>query len=312
MKLSICTDVYASLSFTEMLDKVKSLGIDGVEMTAGGWGSCAHVNTPELLASEEKRNEFLGELSSRGMEIAALNCSCNQLWPAGEGPQWSESMYACAELAGKLGVKKLVCMSGLPPANEHDTTPNWITSHADQPYFLKDAVQYQWKVAVKWWKAFAAHCEACGIERIAIEEFPHMLVYNPETLLKLREEVGPMIGINMDPSHLFVVGADPIASVRALKGAIYHVHGKDARIERGIADVNGICDWKEVFDPSVRAWNYVAVGCGHDLLWWKEFFSVVRMMGYNDFVSLEMEDQTMSVEAGVLTSVDALQQALSK
>ena len=99
MKLSICTDVYANLSYTEMLDKVKSLGINAVEMTAGGWGSCAHVNTPELLASAEKRAAFMGELEKRGMEIAALNCSCNQLWKAGEGPQWSESMYKCVELA---------------------------------------------------------------------------------------------------------------------------------------------------------------------------------------------------------------------
>lgn len=312
MKLSICTDVYANLSYTEMLDKVKSLGIDAVEMTAGGWGSCAHVNTPELLASEEKRAEFMQELEKRGMEIAALNCSCNQLWKAGEGPQWSESMYACAELAGKLGIKKIVCMSGLPAASETDTVPNWITSHADQPYFLKDCVEYQWKVTIEWWKKFAAHCEACGIERIAIEEFPQMIVYNPETLLKLREAVGPIIGINLDPSHLVVVGADPIASARALKGCIYHCHGKDIRIERGVADINGICDWKEVFVPAERSWNYVAVGCGNDLKWWKEFFSIVRLMGYNEYVSLEMEDQTMSVEAGVQTSVDALNMTLSK
>lgn len=32
MKLSICTDVFAELSYTEMLDKVKSLGIYAVEM----------------------------------------------------------------------------------------------------------------------------------------------------------------------------------------------------------------------------------------------------------------------------------------
>ena len=312
MKLSICTDVYANLSYTEMLDKVKSLGIEAVEMTAGGWGSCAHVNTPELLESGEKRKEFLDELASRDLEIAALNCSCNQLWPAGEGPQWSESMYRCAELAGKLGVKKLVCMSGLPPANEHDTTPNWITSHADQPYFLKDAVEYEWRVAIEWWKKFAAYCESQGIEQIAIEEFPHMLVYNVETLLKLREAVGPIIGINLDPSHLMIIGAEPIASARALKGCIYHVHGKDARIEKMESDINGICDWKEVFVPAERSWNYVAVGCGKDLQWWKEFFSVVRMMGYNGYVSLEMEDQTMSVEAGVQTSVNALQQTLSR
>ena len=37
MKLALCTDVLAELPFTAMLDKVKSYGIDGVEMTAGGW-----------------------------------------------------------------------------------------------------------------------------------------------------------------------------------------------------------------------------------------------------------------------------------
>ena len=312
MKLSICTDVYANLSYTEMLDKVKSLGINAVEMTAGGWGSCAHVNTPELLASEEKRAEFMQELEKRGMEIAALNCSCNQLWKAGEGPQWSESMYACVELAGRRGVKKIVCMSGCPAASENDTTPNWIVSHADQPFYLEACAEYEWKVTIEWWKKFAAHCEANGIECVAIEEFPAMIVYNPETLLKLREAVGPIIGINLDPSHLFVRGAEPIASARALKGCIYHVHGKDARIEKMVADINGLNDWKEVRYKEDRAWNYVAVGAGHDLQWWKEFFSVVRMMGYNGYVSLEMEDQTMSVEAGVQSSVDALNMTLSK
>ncbi|MBS3995035.1 MAG: sugar phosphate isomerase/epimerase, partial [Alkaliphilus sp.] len=107
------------------------------------------------------------------------------------------------------------------------------------------------------------------------------------------------------------MGADPIQSARALGSAIHHVHGKDARIERGIADVNGLVETKEIDDCSNRAWNYVAVGCGKDLQWWKEFFSVVKMMGYDDHVSLEMEDLTMSVEAGIKTSVDALKQTMS-
>jgi sugar phosphate isomerase/epimerase len=56
----------------------------------------------------------------------------------------------------------------------------------------------------------------------------------------------------------------------------------------------------------------VAVGAGHDLQWWNEFFSVVRMMGYDDWVSLEMEDFTMSTEAGIRNSVDALQATISR
>ena len=37
MKLSICTDVMGDLSFTDMLDKCVKLGVEGIEMTGGGW-----------------------------------------------------------------------------------------------------------------------------------------------------------------------------------------------------------------------------------------------------------------------------------
>lgn len=104
MKLAICTDVFADLSYTDMLDKVKSLGIDAVEMTAGGWGARKHCNTAELLADEGKRKEFMGELEKRGMRISALNTSCNPLWPS-----------------------------------KTDTTQNWITSTVSWPDFMAPA-----------------------------------------------------------------------------------------------------------------------------------------------------------------------------
>ena len=311
MKLAICTDVYANLSFTEMLDKVKSLGIDAVEMTAGGWGARKHVNTQELLADESKIATLKEELEKRGMRISALNTSCNPLWPSETGEEYAKSMYECATLAGKLGVKKLVAMAGLPAGSAEDKTPNWITSTVSWPDFMKPAYEYQWEVTIKFWKEFVAHCKSCGVEQIAIEEFPGTMVWSASTLIKLREAVDPMIGINLDPSHMIALGADPIAAARALKGCIFHVHGKDVRIERGIADVDGILEPRPVEESAERTWNYVAVGCGKDLQWWKEFFSVLSMMGYDGDVSLEMEDLTMSVEAGVLTSIDALKQTIS-
>ena len=311
MKLSICTDVFAELSYTEMLDKVKSLGIDAVEMTAGGWGARTHCPTKELLEDDNKLAAYKAELEKRGMEIAALNTSCNQLWPCELGREYYDSMYDCVVLASKLGVKKIVCMSGLPAGSEHDTTPNWITSSVTMTAYMQPTVEYQWKTTIAWWKEFTVHCKKYGIEQVAIEEFPCQMVYNPETLWTLRNAVDPIIGINLDPSHLIALGADPIASARALKGAIYHLHGKDARIERGLAEINGLPEWKAVTEVADRTWNYVAVGCGKDLQWWKEFFSVCRMMGYDGYVSLEMEDLTMSTEAGVLTSIDALKQTIS-
>lgn len=280
MKLAICTDVFADLSYTDMLDKVKSLGIDAVEMTAGGWGARKHCNTAELLADENKRREFMAELDKRGMRISALNTSCNPLWPSKTGEKCKKSMYDCATLAGLLGVKKIVAMAGLPAGNETDTTPNWITSTVSWPDFMAPAYEYQWKVTVEFWNEFIAHCKKCGI--------------------------------NLDPSHMMVLGADPIAAARALKGCIFHVHGKDARIERGLADTDGLLEPRPVTESADRVWNYVAVGCGKDLQWWKEFFSVCHMMGYNGDVSLEMEDLTMTVDAGVHTSIDALRQTISR
>ena len=143
MKLAICTDVFADLSYTDMLDKVKSLGIDAVEMTAGGWGARKHCNTAELLADEGKRKEFMGELEKRGMRISALNTSCNPLWPS-----------------------------------ETDTTPNWITSTVSWPDFMAPAYEYQWKVTIEFWNEFIAHCKKCGIEHTAIEEFPATMVWS--------------------------------------------------------------------------------------------------------------------------------------
>lgn len=117
---------------------------------------------------------------------------------------------------------------------------------------------------------------------------------------------------DMDPSHLIVMGADPIAGLRNLEGAVYHIHGKDARVERGLCDVNGLLETRAVTESSQRSWNYVAVGCGKDLQWWREFFSVARMTGYDGYVSLEMEDLTMSVMAGLETSIEALGQSISR
>ncbi|EHS96728.1 sugar phosphate isomerase/epimerase [Klebsiella oxytoca] len=313
MKLALCTDVLAGLAFPEMLDRVKQYGIAGVEMTAGGWSPCPHVKTEELLASSAALAAFRGELEKRGMEIVALNCSGNPLAPGALGEKHTASSYRTVELAAKLGVKKIVMMSGLPGGGPDDKIPNWITSTVSWPDYMPGVIDYQWnEVAIPWWQVFTRHAAEHGIEQIALEEFPSQLVYNPSTLLRLREAVGDIIGMNLDPSHLIAMGADPIAAARKLEGVIYHVHGKDARIERGLADVDGLLEYQPVTQTKTRTWNYVAVGCGQDLKWWKEFFSVLRMTGYNGYVSLEMEDLTMSVEAGLRTSIDALNATLSQ
>ena len=210
--------------------------------------------------------------------------------------------------------------TGLPAGAPGDKTPNWFVSTVSWPDFdgfsyMKEGVKYQWETAAAWWKETCRIAKENGVKRIAIEEFPGALVHNVRTFNKLCEVVGEdsdVLGLNLDPSHLMIQGAEPIAAARALGDKIFYVHGKDARPERYNVDVDGLLENLPVECSKDRTWNYVAVGCGRDLQWWKEFFSVCRMMGYNGYVSLEMEDLTMSVEAGLETSIDALKATISK
>ncbi len=321
MKLSICTDVFGNMPFAQMLDRVRDYGLDGIELTAGGWGGCPFIpSAAKLIQDRGAREAFQAEIAGRGLEISALNCSGNPLIDTPMGREHSRTMHDTVTLAGMLGVKTVVTMSGLPAGAPGDTTPNWFVSTVSWPEYqgfnyMAEGVKYQWEVAAGWWKEFCAHARACGVERIAIEEFPGALVHNVRTMKKLMEVVGEdseVLGMNLDPSHLMIQGADPIAAVRALGSKVFYCHGKDARIERGNSDVDGLLENLPVEDSARRTWNYVAVGCGHDLQWWKEFFSVLRMTGYNGWVSLEMEDLTMSVEAGLETSIAALKATISR
>ena len=77
-----------------------------------------------------------------------------------------------------------------------------------------------------------------------------------------------------------------------------------------MVEPNGVLDTKTIDDFARRSWNFVAVGSGHSEQWWSEFLSVVRMAGYDDVVSLEMEDLTMSMIDGHLYSLDVLKRAM--
>lgn len=306
MRLAIKTCTL-DMPFTEMLDFCVEQDVHAVEIGTGNWSAAPHIDLDAVLESETERNRWMDELRKREIALATLNCSGNPL-------AYEKEMVVTEKtfrLAEKLGVKKIVMMSGLPAGCPGDKTPAWVTT--SWPPETQDILDYQWnEVAIPTWKRLIKLAEDCGIEQIALENHGMQLVYNPETLLRLRKEVGPMVGMNLDPSHLFWMGGDPIAAAEVLgkAGALYHIHGKDSRPEKGRVEPNGLLDTKTIDQYANRSWNYVAVGYGHDTNWWKKFFATAKAVGYNGDVSLEMEDMSLSMLEGHLVSLRTLKEAL--
>lgn len=310
MKMSLVTDILGYLPFEKMLDTVSGLGFEAVELGCGNWSKAPHLRLDDLLASEAARKDFLDALNRRGLSIAALNCSGNQLHPGPSGAEHRAVVEKTFRLAEKLGVSTVVMMSGCPGGTATDELPNWIT-HVILPEQEK-ALDYQWnEVLIPYFQKAGTLAKECGI-RIAIENLGATMIHNPANMLRLRQHVDPVVGMNFDPSHHMWMGGDPIAAVRLLGDAIHYMHAKDVRLERTLAEANGLIDVYRMDEISKRSWNYVALGHGHDVQWWKEFFAVARFIGYEGPVSLEMEDMGMEPLVGVKKSLATLKLALPR
>ena len=262
MKLGLYTECFGNRSFEEMLSLSQSMGIKYLEIGTGNWSKPAHMDLNLLLSSSDARDEYLGKINEKGLYLEALNCSGNQLEPSDTGREHEAVVYKTFQLAELLGVKKIVMMSGLPGGGPDSPYPVWVTN--TWPHNFTDMLNYQWdSIAIPWWKEAAKKASSHGIEQIAIENHPNNLVYNVSTIRRLHEEAGEIIGLNLDPSHSFYMGGDPIIMAKKLAtdGLIYHVHGKDTRIEKDIADTEMLFETCDHMAPqNIRPWNYVAVG----------------------------------------------------
>lgn len=308
MRIGILTVPFQELPFAEALDRVVDLGVTAVEIGAGGYPGSHHCPVDELLASESKRKEYMGAITSRGLVLSALSVHNNPLHPQKEiAEEADETLRKAVRLASLLDVPVVNGFSGLPAGAPQDTMPNWVTCPWP-PHFL-EILDYQWnEVAIPYWKETSTFIEDHGV-KFAFEMHPGMLVYNVETLLKLRDAVGPVLGCNFDPSHLFWNGVDPAAAIRALDDAIYHVHGKDCYVdERNIA-VNGCNDAKPYDQIRDRAWTFRSIGYGHDVGVWKEIISNLRLVGYDYVISIEHEDALCSGAEGLSKGVALLKEA---
>jgi sugar phosphate isomerase/epimerase len=314
VKLGVFTVLYRDLPFEQMLDKVVELGLDAVELGTGNYPGDAHCKPDELLDDPGKAEAFRRAVESRGLVISGLSQHGNPVHPDPEFRERDRGVWQkTVRLAEVLEVPVVMAFSGCPGDHEGARYPNWVTCPWPDDY--PKVLEWQWnEVVIPYWTEAATFARSHGITKIAFEMHPGFVVYNPETLLKLRHAVGPEIGANLDPSHLFWQGIDVVETIRTLgrEHALFHVHAKDTYVDPVNVRRNGVLDTKHYGQIVDRSWTFRTVGYGTGERSWRDFVSALRTVDYDNVLSIEHEDLLLSIDEGLRKGIELLQRLIPR
>jgi sugar phosphate isomerase/epimerase len=323
MKLGVYTAILHDRPLADALATIAGLGLRGAEINAGGFLPSPHLPVDDLLSGRLDPAEYLAVFDTAGVELTGLNVNGNPLHADPEvGLEDAEDLRRSIRVAGLLGVKRIVAMSGLPAAHPGGQWPAWHVNTWDSGYL--DSLDYQWdEVAVPFWKEINA-LAADNDVKVCIEMHPQNLVFNPPTLERLVEKTGAThVGAELDPSHLFWQGIDPVRAVSYLGDLVLHAAAKDTRINDRCA-IHGVLDDRFTRVPADSnrvslggrhfvnkwpedsAWDFVAVGRGHDHAFWTDFLAALAKVDPDMAVNIEHEDTELGVLEGLEVAADSL------
>lgn len=327
MKLGAYTACLHDKTLSQALEIVAGLGLTSVELNAGGFIPAPHVPVDALLASALARREYLALIAGHGLELTGLNVNGNPLDPdPAVRDKHAGDLRAAIELAGLLGVRQVVTMSGQPGGHPGCPAPSWVVEPWHSAY--TDVLDYQWREeAVPFWREIETRARQAGV-RVCIEMHPHNLVYNPATLVRLIDAAdSTQIGAEMDPSHLFWQGIEPLVAMEYLGDRVFHAAAKDVRINIENCQLNGVLDGqfrvpgpgeaviglggRYVLNqfPAAPSWQFVTVGRGHDLAYWAQFLAVASKVNPDIAVNIEHEDTELGQLEGLSLAAKNLAEA---
>jgi sugar phosphate isomerase/epimerase len=329
VKLGVYNAILHDRPLPDALRVIAALGLTGIEINSGGFLPPVHIPTfDDILISDTARDDYLGIFEGTGVAIAGLNCNGNPLHPNRTiGDKHAEDVRRSIRLANRLGQTRVVTMSGLPGGEPGATRPNWIVNAWNSAAL--DVLDYQWQVAKPFWTDIDALAGELGV-KVALELHPQNLVFNTADVYRLLESTGATnVGVELDASHLFWQQMDPVAVVRALGPLVYQAAAKDVRVNTRHAAVYGVLDnrfrrlspdeprvnlggdeWANEW-PKDSAWDFVALGKGHDVQFWTEFLRALYEADPKMLVNIEHEDvelgriDGLEVAAGILKEADA-------
>jgi len=300
--IGVFDPIFFHLSLDAMFERMRALGLEAIEVAVSDYPSTPHCPVAEILADSAKARAWRKKFEDHTICIGALSAHGNPLHPnAGVAHRDDEAFRRAILMAERLDVPVVVGFSGCPGDSDRSQHPNWVTYRWPDDY--QEVVEWQWKEKViPYWQEMVKFARQHGVRKLAFEMHPGFVVYNPWTLLRLREAVGEEIGANNDLSHLFWQGCDPVEVIRLLgrQGALFHAHMKDTVILRESVAKFGILNFVPGSEDFRKgSMTFRTVGYGHGAEIWKQIVRAYMDVGYQGILSIENEDPILSGDDGV-------------
>jgi sugar phosphate isomerase/epimerase len=312
VRIGVFTDGLSHLDRQAALAWCAERGIHDVEMGVGTWSPRPHLDLASLLRDPAARDALLGELAEHDVRLAAVNAAGNPLHPdPARRREAQDALRGAIELAALLHVDRVVTMSGCPGGRDGAGGTGifgvWSICSDDEGLWewqLREQVGPFWAELSRWAADIAPQV------RICLELHPGVTVFGVEGFRRLQAFVGDNVGVNLDPSHFWWQGVDPVAVIEALGPAIGFAHGKDTTIHADRVRLHGVLDARYPVDAATAAWHFSAVGRGHGSATWRALLDALRRAGHDGVVSIEHEDPTLDGEQGIELSLAGLRAAL--
>ncbi|HWC21897.1 MAG TPA: sugar phosphate isomerase/epimerase [Flexivirga sp.] len=327
MKLGLYNAILHDRPLADAIGVIADLGLTGIELNTGGFLPPVHVpDIDQILVSDAARDDFLGVFEGTGVQIAGLNCNGNPLHPNPViGLKHAEDVRRSIRLAERLGQDRVVAMSGNPGDSASSMTPNWIVNAWNSAAL--DVLDHQWQIVADFWRETDRLARAHGV-KVALELHPQNVVFNCASVHQLIELThATNVGVELDASHLFWQQMDPVQVVRELGELVFHAAAKDVRINPDTVALNGVLDnsfrrlspdeprtnlggdeWANEW-PKPSAWDFVALGKGHDVGYWTGFLRALYDVDPDMWVNIEHEDTELDRVEGVAVAAEVLKAA---
>jgi len=296
IRLGFVSAILPELRLEEVLAFANAEGFSCVELMCWPKGKAerryagvTHVDVDGFDEGRAKR--VLRLLDEHQVSISGLGYYPNPLAPdPAEAKVYADHLRAVMRAAKLLGVPRVNTFVGR----------DWTKS-----------IDAQWPRFLDTWRPLVAYAEEQGV-RIGIENCPMLfssdewpggknLATNPAVWRRMFADIpSASFGLNFDPSHFVWQQMDYLKPLREFRERIFHVHAKDARLDRDrLDDVGILATPLEFHRPKLPGLGEVD---------WGRFFSVLTDTGYDGPVCIEVEDR--AYEGSLETRQAALRQAL--